>query len=217
MATYRKEYPQEALLKERAYREANRERLRAKDRASYAANHERHLARRSRYCKRNAEKLRVRAAEYYSTHKVVINERVKRRYHEDPYYSICTRLRASLSQAMRRNGKKSAPTAVLLGCSIEDFLKHLEAQFALAGPHPKTGEPMSWQNRRMWHIDHIIPCCAFENLATDALQQRRCYHFLNLRPLWKEQNLSKGARIPGFRRERTKRISGPAANRREES
>lgn len=61
---------------------------------------------------------------------------------------------------------------------------HLESQF----------EPgMTWENRRKWHIDHIIPCAAFD--LTDTEQQRACFHYTNLRPLWASENISKGTKI----------------------
>jgi len=35
-----------------------------------------------------------------------------------------------------------------VGCTIEEFKAHIEAQFK---------EGMSWDNHGKWHIDHIIP------------------------------------------------------------
>ena len=53
---------------------------------------------------------------------------------------------------------------------------------------------MTWQNYgRAWHIDHIIPCSAFD--LTRPNQIRQCFHFTNLRPLWAKANLRKHAKI----------------------
>jgi hypothetical protein len=71
----------------------------------------------------------------------------------------------------------------LLGCSIHEFKQWIEPQF-------KRG--MTWRNYgKKWHIDHIVPCSWF-NLS-DRDEQRRCFHYTNLRPLSKRANLARGA------------------------
>lgn len=57
---------------------------------------------------------------------------------------------------------------------------------------------MNWGNHGLegWHIDHIIPCNAFD--LSDESQQKKCFHFSNLQPLWAFENLSKGDRINLF-------------------
>jgi hypothetical protein len=49
---------------------------------------------------------------------------------------------------------------------------------------------MSWENRRLWHIDHIIPLA----LAKNEDQLIKLNHYTNLRPLWAKDNLVKSAR-----------------------
>jgi len=39
------------------------------------------------------------------------------------------------------------------------------------------------------HIDHIIPCAVFD--MSDPAQQRECFNFSNLQPLWRADNLRK--------------------------
>ena len=69
----------------------------------------------------------------------------------------------------------------LIGCTPVELKAYIESKF-LPG--------MSWENRRQWHIDHITPCAAFD--LVDPEQQRLCFHFTNLQPLWAIDNLSKG-------------------------
>jgi hypothetical protein len=53
---------------------------------------------------------------------------------------------------------------------------------------------MSWDNYgEKWHIDHIIPICEFD--LSEKSEARRANNILNLRPIWAEENLSKGGRI----------------------
>ena len=43
------------------------------------------------------------------------------------------------------------------------------------------------------HIDHILPCASFD--LTDSKEQKKCFHYSNLQPLWAEDNLRKGDRL----------------------
>ena len=72
----------------------------------------------------------------------------------------------------------------MLGCSIEFFMEYIEKQF-------KSG--MTWQNYGAWHVDHVRPCASFD--LTDHEQQKICFHYSNLQPLWAVDNLKKGAKI----------------------
>lgn len=40
------------------------------------------------------------------------------------------------------------------------------------------------------HIDHIKPCAKFD--LSDPEQQKECFHYTNLQPLWWYDNLKKG-------------------------
>ena len=97
--------------------------------------------------------------------------------------SIARRLRNRMYSAMK--GCKRLHLHELLVCSLKELREHLEAQF-------KPG--MSWNNYGPnWHIDHIVPCASFDLSSPD--QQRRCFHYTNLQPLWAAENISKNDRI----------------------
>ena len=68
----------------------------------------------------------------------------------------------------------------LVGCNAETLSTHLEAQFS-------TG--MNWANQGQWHIDHRRPCASFDLSIPE--EQRMCFHYTNLQPLWGPENLSK--------------------------
>lgn len=115
------------------------------------------------------------------------NARRKKQRKEDPSFAIECRLRTRLSISLHKAGaSKSASAAELIGCDV-DFLKdYIEARF-LPG--------MTWENRRLWHIDHRIPCAAFD--LTKPERQRQCFHYSNLQPLWWRDNLIKADNLPG--------------------
>lgn len=82
------------------------------------------------------------------------------------------------------NGKlKIESTVELLGCDTNKLKQHLESQFKLG---------MSWDNYGLWHIDHKSPCAKFD--LSKEEEQRKCFNFKNLQPLWAEENLSKGSK-----------------------
>ena len=81
--------------------------------------------------------------------------------------------------------KKSKPTLTMLGCTLEQFRQHMQAQF-------KRG--MAWNNMGShWHIDHIIPCSAFD--LSKPEQQAICFHYTNMQPLEAKRNLAKRAKV----------------------
>ena len=105
----------------------------------------------------------------------------RNKYNSDNEYKLKTDLRRRLHGAL--NGKcKADTTKALLGCTYEEACAHIEAQFT---------EGMSWDKMGIHgiHIDHIRPCASFD--LTDPEQQRECFHYTNLQPLWAEDNLRK--------------------------
>ena len=108
----------------------------------------------------------------------------KRRSGRDPAFKLSCLVRRRLAHAVAGTSK-SACTEDLVGCSWLELRAHIESLF-------RPG--MCWSNRELWHVDHKIPCKAFD--LTDPEQQKQCFHWSNLQPLWKADNLSKGARQP---------------------
>lgn len=106
----------------------------------------------------------------------------------DDMYRLQANLRRRVSNAIQNNrqGKavKSAHTMELVGCPIPFLVEYIEKQFV---------EGMSWSNYGKWHIDHIKPCASFD-LAEEE-QQKQCFHYTNLQPLWAEDNLKKGKKL----------------------
>lgn len=97
-------------------------------------------------------------------------------------------INASITRAKRKVQfvKKCENTKKLIGCDIPTLIAHIESLFT---------DGMNWSNHGMrgWHIDHILPCASFE--MTDPNQQRKCFHYTNLQPLWGVVNIRKGDKI----------------------
>ena len=105
----------------------------------------------------------------------------RNKYRNNLEYRLTTILRSRLANAIKGTAKKSSAKK-LIGCSIPQLRKHLESQFT---------DGMAWDNHGDWHIDHIKPCAAFD--LTNEDEQRECFHYSNLQPLWAEENIRKGA------------------------
>lgn len=71
----------------------------------------------------------------------------------------------------------------LLGEDIKTIKAHMEERFQ---------EGMTWDNYGKWHVDHIRPCASFD--LTIEENQRRCFHYTNLQPLWAIDNMRKAAK-----------------------
>ena len=144
------------------------------------------------------EKERLRQLEFYRTPegkvkrriyvqkgKPQANKRYNERYRAEPHFRISVSLRKRLTLALKARGtRKAARLVELIGCTIPELAAHLEKQF-------HSG--MTWENYGKWHIDHVRPCASFD--LTDAHEQKRCFHFSNLQPLWAADNLRKSDRF----------------------
>ena len=109
----------------------------------------------------------------------------KKRRETDMEFNLKLRLRRRMNGAMHSaDATATASTMELLGCKPSELRAHLQSQFVPG---------MSWDNYGDWEVDHIRPCVSFD--LTDSEQQRECFHFSNLQPLWREVNRSKGGRM----------------------
>lgn len=136
----------------------------------------------SEYSLKNKNKIKERCKNWKQNNKDKINKYNRERASSDLNYKILHNLRNRVGNAIKFN-YKSTSTKELLGCSIEYLRLYLEDMF---------DDDMSWYNYGLWHIDHIRPCASF-NLS-DLDQQKQCFHYTNLQPLWAKDNLSKGAK-----------------------
>lgn len=104
------------------------------------------------------------------------------RLRRDPCVAIGERISRLLAHAMKAIGvSKGASTFDLLGYTPEQLRLHIERQF-LPG--------MSWENRCLWHIDHIIPI----SIAKSKEDVVALNQLSNLRPLWAVENNKKRAK-----------------------
>lgn len=147
----------------------------------YRKNREKAKANNAKYRRENPEKIKERKAKYRRENREKINENFKKCYKNDENFKIRVLLRHRVLESLKaQSAKKSNKTLELIGCSVNELWEHLEGQFT---------DGMTRQNHGEWHIDHIKPCSAFD--LTDPKQQKECFNYKNLQPLWAQDNLKK--------------------------
>jgi hypothetical protein len=189
------------------YRQANKEKVSIYNKKWKQENRDKHLAYISDWRENNTGKTREYSKYYIENvrdkekHKGEVKawrnanidkcrakarERQKYLFANDIDYRTRCYLRNRLYGAL--NGKQKADSIVtLVGCSIPELRAYLAKKF---------NNGMSWDNYGEWHIDHIRPCASFD--LSDPEQQKQCFNYTNLQPLWAKDNLSKGAKIVGY-------------------
>lgn len=107
---------------------------------------------------------------------------LKRRKTDEIFY-LSSRLRNLVLKSIQRMGyTKRSKTNDILGIDFDGFKKHIESKFA---------EGMNWDNRELWHIDHIIPISS----AKTEEEVIKLNHYTNLQPLWAEDNYKKSDKL----------------------
>ena len=170
--TYYQKNKEKILESKKLYHQKNKEKISESDKL---------------YRQKNKKKISESKKLYFQKNKERINIQVIRKYSND----IQFKLKVLLSNRVRKSLKnqnilKKTKTVKLIGCSWQEARDHLQSQFK---------EGMTWENHGKygWHIDHIIPCSSFD--LTDPEQQKKCFHYTNIQPLWWHENLSKGNKI----------------------
>lgn len=137
--------------------------------------------------KEHLEKNKIRRRGESAKIKQRANEKLRREI--NPSYRIRANLNSRIKNIFKGIGITKEKSIIdLIGCTMLEFIKYIESKW-------KPG--MNWENyghgKGKWQTDHKIPCCAFD--LTDPEQQKTCYHYTNLQPLWWEENLKKGAKL----------------------
>ena len=139
----------------------------------------------------NADKKKLQTKKYYEENGVEQSAKhtkyMRTRRQTDEAFNLLWNLRRRLHHALKGN-RKSTSTMELTGMeSSQDILKYLYEK------SPRfEGVPLT-----ELHVDHVIPCAAFDMMNVD--HQRVCFHYTNLQLLTPAENLSKNESVPpGF-------------------
>jgi hypothetical protein len=154
------------------YNKENKEDIKIKRKESYENKKDIILQKNREYHQTNKEQIRIRKKNY-----------VKTKRKEDIIFKLKMNVRTRISNFLRtKNIKKDNSTFMLIGCTPEELKVYLENLFR---------DGMTWENKHLWHIDHIIPLSSVE---TKEEIYKLC-HYTNLQPLWSKENIKKSNKI----------------------
>jgi len=184
------------------YRIKNKNKIKLKDKKYYSQNKSRYLNNAKKYREKNKQKIqnyrktyyiknkndfKIKQKNYYLKNKQAILKRQilneKQRKKHDILFNLKKRLSHRLRQAFRNKGWKKGCSKKLLGTDFKTLKKYFEKKFLPS---------MSWDNRHLWHIDHIIP---LSSAKTEDELKKLC-HYTNLQPLWATDNIKKSNKMP---------------------
>ena len=131
-------------------------------------------------------KIEAKKRKYRSDHKVKMNEYYKNRRHSDLKFKLAHKIRVRTNKAFKsQNVRKTIKTFDLLGFSHSFFKSWII--------HQLYGD-MSLDNYgSVWQIDHCLAIASFNLL--DEKEMKKCFKWINLRPMFCSENISKGDEI----------------------
>ena len=141
------------------------------------------------YYLNNIASAKASRSEWYKKNKTSVIKRgaayQRQRSCSDTGFRLLKSMRHRVHLALKsRDSSKASSTTVLIGCTIEELKHHLESKFTSG---------MTWENYGKWHVDHIRPCASFD--LNNPEEQKVCFHYSNLQPLWARDNIVKGSSV----------------------
>lgn len=159
--------------KSKVYNQKNKEENKKRFKNWYKNNKERCKKNYKEWVKNNRDKQKIIKQRYF-----------KKKMETDPLFKLTENVRSMISNSLAKNGyTKKSRTQTILGCSFEEFKRHIES---------KWESWMSWDNRGKynggfnygWDIDHITPLASAKT-EEDLIKLN---HYTNLRPLCSKVN-----------------------------
>ena len=193
---YKKQYylknKEKILQKGQKYWKKNKDKL-SKQNKIWRDTHKKYCSDYSlKYRKNHKLQIAQKDKEYAQKHKLkkkqYLHNYLRLRLLRDLNFKLRKNLRTRIWKVLNEN-TKSAHTSELLGCSIEFLKKHLESLFKPGMSWDNYGTGWNGKGMREWHVDHIEPCASFD--LSKPSEQRKCFHYTNLQPLWAEENRKK--------------------------
>lgn len=142
------------------------------------------------YREKYPEKRKITKDKWNKNNKSLVNkmkrDNVKRKRVKNPFYNFVFKLRKRLLLRMKqvKFGSKDSNFYTIVGLRPPELREYISTKFQ---------EGMTWENYGYdtWHIDHIVPL----STATNKEEYYKLWHYSNLQPLWKDDNLEKSNKL----------------------
>ena len=152
-------------------------------------NPERQRERTKAWREANPEKGREYALKWRTNNKeryLQVSRAASNRRRSSPKGKVDCAIFNVLYRGIRAKVNRASKYTMALGYDWKTLRAHLEAQFTPV---------MTWENwGEVWELDHIKPLSSFQYTSLDGPLFRECWALINLRPLLREENASKGAK-----------------------
>jgi uncharacterized Ntn-hydrolase superfamily protein len=171
-------------IKQRAYRAANAERVKANRKRYMDENKDMINQKKKLWREANPDTVKQMNKLSHIKRRDKTNEYQNIKYKNNPTFRLRKKMANAIGKAFKRNGyPKSSTTELILGCSYNDFKEYIESKFE---------SWMNWNNyglyngteRYVWDIDHIIPIAS----AMTENEIIQLNHYTNLQPLCSKLN-----------------------------
>jgi hypothetical protein len=106
------------------------------------------------------------------------NERYRIKYNTDPKYKLKHNIKRAILKGLHGQTKKSR-TLEILGCSIDEFKKHIESKWENWMNWKNYGKYKKGMKNYGWDLDHIIPI----STANTPEEIMKLNHYTNIQPL----------------------------------
>jgi len=155
------------------------------------------LLQRKQYRLEHKEEINLKGREYHLKNKIKekifckqyssnpINKerrqkRKKERFQKDPIFRLHCNISSRMRWALKhQNAKKSMKTIKLLGCTALEFKNYIQSLL-------KPGMSLLNDGVKKWQLHHIKYCFTFD--LRDIEQQKLCFHYTNVIPMWEDEH-----------------------------
>ena len=179
------------LEKSKKRYEKNKQNRKIYNKQYYSKNKQNRKIYNKQYYSKNTDKILERGRKYNKNNKEKVNlirsEYRKKKKRIDLEFRMSCLLRERVSKAIKNQaGEKAYKSKELLGDSVEFIINYLFNNY-----FEKTGirATINDISKKGLHIDHIIPCDAFD--LTNPEEQKKCFHYTNLQLLSASENFKK--------------------------
>lgn len=129
--------------------------------------------------------------EYRDRNKEKINILQRERYKVKPrtVNNIISKLRRNVAKylCIEKGESKTKEAKDILGIDIHLFQDWIKYNCEL--------DSLNYNEKNIWHIDHIIPCKNFRITEENIEESKACFHWTNMMPLIARTNISKQDKI----------------------